>query len=39
MAYKAPKSIINHPGVQECNCGDAEGSDYKHDVWLHDGWV
>ena len=37
--YKAPKSITGHPGVASCESGEANGSDYKHDVWLKDGWV
>lgn len=38
MKYFAPKVIKNHPAVEECTSGDAGGSDYKHDVWLKDGW-
>jgi hypothetical protein len=38
MAYKAPKAILNHPGVAECNDGEAAMSDYRHDVWLKPGW-
>lgn len=36
--YKAPKGIINHPGVKECDSGYEGGSDYKHDVLLKAGW-
>ena len=40
MAYKAPKAIINHPGVAECLDAKAEGADgYRHDVFLKDGWA
>jgi hypothetical protein len=39
MAYQAPKTIKNHPGVEACEDGDAEGFDYKHHVWLRDGWA
>jgi hypothetical protein len=39
MSYKAPKGIIQHEAVQECECGDEAGSDYKHDVYLKEGWV
>lgn len=38
MRYKAPKTIIEHPGVMECDDGMADG-DYKHDVFLKEGWV
>lgn len=37
--YKAPATIASHPGVEECLDGDAEGTDYKHAVWLKEGWV
>jgi hypothetical protein len=37
--YKAPKAIITHPAVAECTSGEQGGSDYKHDVFLKDGWV
>lgn len=36
--YKAPKSIVNHKGVHSCDYGPDSGCDYKHDVWLKDGW-
>jgi hypothetical protein len=36
--YKAPKTITTHPGVETCEDGDAEGMDYKHAVWLREGW-
>ena len=39
MAYKAPKTIAEHPAVFECDSGKANGSDYKHDVLLREGWV
>lgn len=39
MPYQAPKAIINHPAVAECVCGVAGGSDYKHDVFLKEGWA
>ena len=39
MAYKAPKGIIDHPAVETCEFGPDSGvEDYKHDVWLKDGW-
>jgi hypothetical protein len=38
MRYQAPKGITEHPAVETCTSGDAAGSDYKHDVWLKDGW-
>jgi len=38
MKYKAPKAIANHQGVIECESGEANASDYKHDVLLRDGW-
>lgn len=38
MRYTAPKGITSHPGVETCTSGEATGSDYKHDVWLKDGW-
>lgn len=38
--YKAPASIINHPGVQECVSAEASGLEgYKHDVFLKEGWA
>ena len=38
-AYAAPKTIKNHPAVEECNDADAAGfPDYKHEVWLKKGW-
>ncbi len=33
------KTIARHPAVQEVLDGEAEGFDYKYDVWLRDGWV
>lgn len=36
--YKAPKGITSHPGVESVESGEAGGSDYRHDVWLKDGW-
>ncbi len=40
MTYKVPKTIASHPGVEECNYGPYEGiEDYKHAVWLKEGWV
>jgi len=37
--YKAPKAIIDHPGVQECLYGPDSGvEDYRHDVFLREGW-
>ena len=38
MSYKPPKTIVNHAGVDECVSGEMGGSDYKHDVFLKDGW-
>lgn len=31
---KLPKAIISHPAVEECLDGEAEGFDYKYNVWL-----
>ena len=39
MTYKAPKKIKNHPAVESCEYGPDSGLDYKHDVFLKDGWV
>lgn len=39
MAYTAPKKIKNHPAVESCEYGPDSGLDYKHDVFLKDGWV
>jgi hypothetical protein len=40
MKYVAPKGITNHPAVLECLSGPASGvEDYKHDVFLREGWV
>ena len=39
MTYRAPKQIISHPAVAECDSGHDGGSDYKHDVLLRDGYV
>lgn len=39
MKYIAPKAIKNHPGVLECESGEANASDYKHDVLLKEGWM
>ena len=38
--YKAPKTIIKHPGVETCESAMSSGIDneYKHDVWLKEGW-
>lgn len=38
MRYKAPKAITGHPAVETCTSGEATGSDYRHDVWLRDGY-
>lgn len=35
--YIAPKAIISHPGVLECDDGHSD-SEYKHDVFLKEGW-
>jgi hypothetical protein len=38
--YTAPKSIASHPGVAECCYGPDSGvEDYKHEVFLKEGWV
>lgn len=39
--YKAPKSIISHPGVAECDDALARGCELpnRHDVLLKDGWT
>ena len=36
--YVAPKAIAQHPGVAECTSGEAGNSDYRHEVYLRDGW-
>ncbi len=39
--YKAPKAILNHPGVLECGSAEAGGcatEEYTHDVLLREGW-
>ncbi len=39
--YRAPKTILNHPGVLECDSAEAGGADpedYTHDVLLQQGW-
>lgn len=38
--FKAPKSILRHPGVDECLCAKAQGfsSEFRYDVFLKDGW-
>lgn len=33
MSYRAPNEIVLHPAVETCT-----GSDYRHDVWLREGW-
>lgn len=41
MIYKAPKKIITHPGVQECEDAQSNGcveGEYRHDVFLREGW-
>lgn len=36
---KMPKTIVEHPGVQECTYGPASGVDeYRYDVFLKPGW-
>ncbi len=38
--YAAPKAIINHPAVETCDYGPDSGvEDYRHDVWLREGWT
>ena len=39
MSYRAPKTIITHPGVEACDSGHDGGSDYAHDVLLREGWA
>lgn len=37
--FRAPKAIIDHPGVEECLHGPSVGvDDYRYDVWLKEGW-
>jgi hypothetical protein len=37
--YKAPKGITKHIAVKTCDYGPDSGvDDYRHDVWLKDGW-
>ena len=38
--YHAPKGIVDHPAVETCDYGPDSGvEDYRHDVWLRDGWT
>lgn len=38
-AFKAPKAIVNHPGVEECEDGPSNGApEYKYDIFLKEGW-
>jgi hypothetical protein len=38
--YVAPKGIVGHPAVETCDYGPDSGvEDYRHDVWLHEGWI
>jgi hypothetical protein len=37
MKFSPPKSILNHPGVEECVTDGA--TDYKFEVWLKEGWA
>lgn len=40
MAYKAPRTIINHPGVRSCESAPDQGADaYRHYIELKIGWV
>jgi hypothetical protein len=34
-----PKTIANHPGVEEVLDGESEGFDYRYHVWLKEGWA
>jgi hypothetical protein len=35
-----PKSIVTHPGVQQCFDGPSEGiPDYRYHVWLKSTWA
>ena len=38
MTYRPPQTIRDHPGVEECVSGEAEGFDYKHHVFLKPDW-
>ena len=35
--YTAPRTIAAHPGVEECLDASTD-SDYKHDIFLREGW-
>lgn len=39
LVYTPPKSIVDHPAVESCEDAKTSGNDYKHDVWLKEGWV
>jgi hypothetical protein len=39
MVFKIPKTIAQHPAMEEALDGPSQGSDYKYDVWLKEGWV
>jgi hypothetical protein len=36
--YRAPKSVLKHPGVASCTSGFATGADQPHYVELKEGW-
>lgn len=36
--FKAPKTILNHPGVRSVHDGEDEGCDTKYYVYFKEGW-
>lgn len=38
-SYPIPKTIRNHPGVEEVLDGPSQGFDYKWNVFLKEGWT
>lgn len=38
MRWRAPRYLTSHPAVAKVEDGEAEGSDYRHEVELKPGW-
>lgn len=36
---RMPKTIANHPAVEEVLDGESQGFDYRYHVWLKKGWA
>lgn len=36
--FKVPKYFVNHPAIKIVECGWDNGSDYKYEIVLNDGW-